>query len=95
MKVEKEHSQKAAAEAVAEVAALKEEVAALKAAEQDTKMATLKAQVTELQALAAPSAALTVQHYSRAPFLPYAPSTRTLFLLRPHLHTCCSFACEW
>ena len=53
VKAEKERIQKAAEEAAAEVAALKEEVAALKAAEQDTKIAALKAQVAEMQALVA------------------------------------------
>ena len=51
VKAEKERIQKAAEEAAAEVAALKEEVAALKAAEQDTKIAALKAQVAAAAAL--------------------------------------------
>ena len=90
-----------AAEQSAEVAALKEEVAAaaaLKVAEQE-KMAALKAQVAEMQALAAPSAALrriSVEHivehttvhvsYGRALCF-FSDSTTPAHL--HHLHTIC------
>ena len=76
----------------AEIITLRAEAAAAaarKAAEQDTKMAALEAKVAEMQALAAPTAALRPiwPTPSFAPFAPFAPSAPSAPKHPPHSPT--------